>query len=671
MDVNIIRGKATLTRTADAYAGTLSVGDTAYVNGGIYLAKVDAGNTTTTPTANFNSIGAKTIVRSDMSALQIGELKASGWITLLYESSADKMVLVSGVPDEIGVDTTALTGGGGTTYTLIPGQNNPIQLITGSATLTTNYVFTFGGSPKDGDRFMFDYRATMTLGAQTITIAGISLTAQQALDGNLWIEAYYDTDGAAWRAKLFSAGTAKLQQTFANKAARDAAVPDFNGQIGVQVDIDVVYQSTGTSAGNWADIDPIGRTVYVDGTRGHTAAQGATGAKSNPFSTLAEARTVAVALSPSATSKVLIKAFPGNYAESLILANHVDWDLTDVVLALTGESAYSITDNNVACNSVVYGFPTLTSEYQSIVIDNASSSVIINLKSLTQSGSVTVTGGGIYNDGTLRLNVTESISVNSTGTALVVAHLIQNTKNLFITCPVVSLTTTVSNTLALSSTGTGTFSLGLDTLTTSSVLGTAVIAANVFSSSSLYMNIKKWTLSYDLSLSNGYAVNIETNRGFIKIDELVSASATPTAAPNAFAIISGSGTAPIVEYTGNIFVTGSTTYGLALSSVVASGISKFSGRIKSADAALNMAQSNGVAIAEGIFEATGTNKNGINANSAGCILKNSTIIGTGTGVSISNNATIQLQGYNNTNKTIGTGVTVSGSGSLNFNSATT
>lgn len=43
----------------------------------------------------------------------------------------------------------------------------------------------------------------------------------------------------------------KQTQTFANAAARAAAVPDFNGQVGVQTDTEIVYTSTGTLAGNW------------------------------------------------------------------------------------------------------------------------------------------------------------------------------------------------------------------------------------------------------------------------------------------------------------------------------------------------------------------------------------------------------------------------------------
>lgn len=43
----------------------------------------------------------------------------------------------------------------------------------------------------------------------------------------------------------------KQTKTFANAAARAAAVPDFDGQLGVQLDTELVYTATGLAAGNW------------------------------------------------------------------------------------------------------------------------------------------------------------------------------------------------------------------------------------------------------------------------------------------------------------------------------------------------------------------------------------------------------------------------------------
>ncbi len=59
------------------------------------------------------------------------------------------------------------------------------------------------------------------------------------------------------KVKVLMQGT----QTFANNAARTAAVPDFIGQIGWQIDTKDEYVSTGTSAGNW--ILSIGYKQYI------------------------------------------------------------------------------------------------------------------------------------------------------------------------------------------------------------------------------------------------------------------------------------------------------------------------------------------------------------------------------------------------------------------------
>lgn len=108
-----------------------------------------------------------------------------------------------------GVNTNVLTNAGGT-INLTPGTSKEYQLITGSATLAAPYNFTFIGTPMDGDRFYFDYRATMTVAASTITIAGIQLTSAEALAGASVIYAYYDTASAAWKAQILTRETSPI-----------------------------------------------------------------------------------------------------------------------------------------------------------------------------------------------------------------------------------------------------------------------------------------------------------------------------------------------------------------------------------------------------------------------------------------------------------------------------
>ncbi len=96
MDVNIILGKSVLTNVSDVFSGTLSVGYSAYTNNGIYLCKMPISNTTTTPTLDLNTIGAKTIVKNDGSALAIGDLLANGWYEFMYDSGSDKFLCLGG-----------------------------------------------------------------------------------------------------------------------------------------------------------------------------------------------------------------------------------------------------------------------------------------------------------------------------------------------------------------------------------------------------------------------------------------------------------------------------------------------------------------------------------------------------------------------------------------------
>lgn len=84
-------------------------------------------------------------------------------------------------------------------------------------------------------------------------------------------------------------------------------------------------------------------------------AAGNKGVLAYPFLTLAAARSAAVSLTPSSTNRVRIIVFSGRYLEQLVLANCVDWDLTDSVIDLQTGAAYTIDDNNVSCDSLIQG----------------------------------------------------------------------------------------------------------------------------------------------------------------------------------------------------------------------------------------------------------------------------------------------------------------------------
>lgn len=105
------------------------------------------------------------------------------------------------IPVQGTTDTTLVAGGG--TITLIPGTDKEFQVLLGSPILVASYSVIFGGSPKDGDRFIIYYKATATTGTgQTVTIAGITLTETQMGNGKSIVIAEYDSTGATWRSVL-------------------------------------------------------------------------------------------------------------------------------------------------------------------------------------------------------------------------------------------------------------------------------------------------------------------------------------------------------------------------------------------------------------------------------------------------------------------------------------
>lgn len=88
MDQNIVRGKCSLTLSAGAYTGTLSVKDTAYVDGGKYMFK--PGTTSTeAATININGIGAKSVYKPGLVKINVGDLRADHWYEMIYNSTID------------------------------------------------------------------------------------------------------------------------------------------------------------------------------------------------------------------------------------------------------------------------------------------------------------------------------------------------------------------------------------------------------------------------------------------------------------------------------------------------------------------------------------------------------------------------------------------------------
>jgi len=102
----------------------------------------------------------------------------------------------------------------------------------------------------------------------------------------------------------------------------------------------------------------INNTVFVSKNGSDTT--GLVQRLDKPFLTFAAARTALMAaFTPSTTNRILIKVFPGYYTEGIILANCVDYDLTNCVIARTSGNFGTIDDSGVNCNSIIYGEPEI------------------------------------------------------------------------------------------------------------------------------------------------------------------------------------------------------------------------------------------------------------------------------------------------------------------------
>jgi hypothetical protein len=81
----------------------------------------------------------------------------------------------------------------GGTLTLTAGVDAAYQRLTGTVTLTSNYTVTAGTTGiKAGSQFQIEIAGGITIGANTLTVFGISINANQALNGEVIILATFD-----------------------------------------------------------------------------------------------------------------------------------------------------------------------------------------------------------------------------------------------------------------------------------------------------------------------------------------------------------------------------------------------------------------------------------------------------------------------------------------------
>jgi hypothetical protein len=135
MDYNIILGKSTLTNLSDNYSGELNIDYTQYTTNGVYLCKISASNTTTSPTLNLNSIGSKTIYDKSGGSTDIGSLVINGWYLFMYDAIIDGFLALNIV--ELPIKSFTFLNTLGTTIDV----NGGIILFPFTATSDGVYVF--------------------------------------------------------------------------------------------------------------------------------------------------------------------------------------------------------------------------------------------------------------------------------------------------------------------------------------------------------------------------------------------------------------------------------------------------------------------------------------------------------------------------------------------------
>ncbi len=170
----------------------------------------------------------------------------------------------------------------------------------------------------------------------------------------------------------------------------------------------------------------VSNTVFVDVTYGSNSA-GLVERRDRPFQTKSAA--VAAALAkwngvispvPSATNRILIWVDSIYSNEVITLSNFIDWNLNNCVLESTIAGTSTITDNNIAVNSIIYGQSNLKSTVSGgttngIYIQNSGSAVVITCNDITSTGTGGATIRAIRSVGRLTINFNNLTATSNSG----------------------------------------------------------------------------------------------------------------------------------------------------------------------------------------------------------------------------------------------------------------
>jgi microcystin-dependent protein len=179
------------TGAADAIVATMSPTLSSYIDGQIFEITPVATNLTTTPVANLSSLGNKSIIRADGTALLAGEIVAGAKQLFAYDQGTGKIVLLGISPKRLAA--VAQAGAGNWVGNFGGGVNALTGSVTPAVTALTAGLIVSG------------LTVSANTGAANFTLNGIGPTTIIRDDGvaliggemNGLVELEYD--GTAWR----------------------------------------------------------------------------------------------------------------------------------------------------------------------------------------------------------------------------------------------------------------------------------------------------------------------------------------------------------------------------------------------------------------------------------------------------------------------------------------
>lgn len=368
--INVLNQGGAGTDDLDTITATdYSDGDIIFLRGGdaaqIVTVKDATGNIFLANAVDFDSADSTTVLTLEY--LSAGDQGAG-----FYEVSRSPNPAISvatlranniAVPVQ-GVNKTTLTNGGGT-INIEPGVDKGHQVYDGTVTLAGSWVIQIQPAPVtpylDGDTVFVEYRALATVGANSVTIFGIALTATQALEGRVFLRATYKLSNTTWYYDIFYDARGV---DITNLAYVDAT---FEPALGNPAANGWILSSTTLGVRSWIPNTAIssvyvGNTVYVDATYGDNGT-GLVERLDLPFATIAAARAALNAAYPlgarTGDVRYLIDVRSGEYNEQIILDNYTDYNLNNSIIDVQSGAIYTIDDNNIACDSIIYGNSTI------------------------------------------------------------------------------------------------------------------------------------------------------------------------------------------------------------------------------------------------------------------------------------------------------------------------